>query len=156
MHILVFSSFGQLVTRVWVCVPVCVCSAALHSPAEASWTHSPMWRDECDLLRPPDPGSPAAHVNTHCGCENTFFSFIIFLVYTSLIESLCCVSLQCCSLYLMNKVDFGSGVETDSDCGSHSSVHTWNTQITWSVRPHLLYIRKPCLMLFNTSCQISL
>lgn len=28
-----------------------------------------------------------------------------------------------CSLYLMNKVDFGSGVETNSDCGSHSSIH---------------------------------
>ncbi|TNN82865.1 hypothetical protein EYF80_006822 [Liparis tanakae] len=26
--------------------------------------------------------------------------------------------------YLMNKEDFGAGVETNSDCGSHSSVHT--------------------------------
>lgn len=30
----------------------------------------------------------------------------------------------------MNKVDFGSSVETNSDCGSDSSVHAWETQMT--------------------------
>lgn len=32
----------------------------------------------------------------------------------------------------MNEVDFRSSVKTNSDCGSNSSVHAWNTQLDYS------------------------
>lgn len=35
---------------------------------------------------------------------------------------------ECCS-YFVNKENFGSGVEANSDGGSHSSIHTWDTQV---------------------------
>jgi len=62
-----------------------------------------------------------------------------------------------CSPYLMNKEDFGAGVETNSDCGSHSSVHTWDTKVNecdgnviiWG---HIIGQRPTQ---FNSSCQIS-
>lgn len=65
-----------------------------------------------------------------------------FMIYKSLIRVPMCLftiswhvsELQpACSLYLMNKVDFSASVEANSDCGSHSSVHTWDTQMTWYV-----------------------
>lgn len=50
--------------NMWLLWVGCVVWVSVSSPAEASWTRSPMWRGECYLLHPPDPGSPAAHVNT--------------------------------------------------------------------------------------------
>lgn len=49
-----------------VCLGFFLCPCFCHSPAEASWTRSPMWRGGCVPLHPPGPGSPAAHVNLQC------------------------------------------------------------------------------------------
>ena len=32
-------------------------------------------------------------------------------------------------LYFMNKEDFGSRVEADSNCGPHSRIHTWDKDV---------------------------